>query len=206
MSYIREEPIEQIPAVLLDRAGLTLVPGGAPVEKGSRAIRAGDIVARNTATMKWLVVKYTRLTTALAATATQFVVDDAHPFTVGEVISINGTNKTIDSIDYSTNTIAVVGQLGAAKAINDKVEVTANNVNRGVGVALLPVRDGGGNPGVAPIVGDSAATIALTGRFRIESLLNFDLAGTLHTDLAGIHSDDYQVYIVNNVPATFALT
>ena len=212
--YFLKANEEQLKAVLYDTQNLTLFPGGATVAKNSRSIRQGDILARNTSTKRILVAKKSHLQVASGTNATAIQVDDAHAFAVGDVITVGtAANLTITAISYENNTITVT--VAGAQVINARVYVVANAQGAGIGVALLPLRDKGaiyeGVPALSSVVGDELyGACALTGRFKLDKLLNFDTGiatNSLHADLGGNVNADLNkgdgLYIINNVPSNF---
>lgn len=214
-----------IPAVLYDRQGLTLLPGGVSIPGGARAVRAGDFVARvatpannpRSDAGKYIVTKYTQVRTALN-NGVLLEVDDAHPFEVGDACTVNADARTINAIDYSTNTLTLSANTTAA--VNDDVSVGDNDRNEAIGVALLPsvdkdaVRLGGGAALLTPREGDVLqGAIAITGRFYISKLRNFSASsghntydsygGGRSTLLRGI-GDGQGIFIITN-PSSHAV-
>ena len=213
MYLLRATP-EQLDAVLYDTQGLTLWPAGGTVAKGSRSIRAGDILARDTSTKKFLVAKRSAVSAA-ASSSVSISVDDAHPFESGDLLSIGTDSVTVASVNYDSNILTLTAGITAAD--NDLVTLrgTTNNREKAVGVALLPVRDKdaallGGLDDVTPKLGDEQyGAIAITGRFKYGKLRNFDtsIGSSFHAELAGRNQvdigSDGGVYIISTVPATF---
>ena len=212
MSYLIKDEVERLEAILYDKQGLTMLPGGGMVPAGARAIRQGDVLARSTGgtrDKKFVVAKTTRLSAALGGAATAVAVDDAHAFEVGDSVVIASLGaEVITSINYEINSITFGTAPGAA-AINSNVVAALNNMDEGLAIALLPSKDGN-NPLLAPMAGDSFVTAALTGRFKVNKLKNFDTGGPFHTDFAGIYQVDANIgggiYIITNVSANFALS
>ena len=212
MSYLIKNEVERLEAVLYDKQGLTTLPGGGMVPAGARAIRQGDILARatgGTRNRRFVVAKTTRLRSALGSSATTAQVDDAHAFEVGDSVVIASLGaETVTSVNYDTNSITFGNAPGSAAA-NANVVAGSNNMDEGVAIALLPSKDGN-NPLLTPVAGDSFVTAALTGRFKVNKLKNFDTGGPFHTDFAGILQADANtgdgIYIITNVSANFALS
>ena len=212
MVYFTKDPVENLDAVLYDRQGLTLLPGGGMVPAGARAIREGDIIARatgGTRNRRFVVAKSTELRSALGASATTANVDDAHAFEIGDSVVIASLgSETITAIDYDDNEITFGNAPGAAD-LNDAVVAALNDMDEGVAIALTAVRDGN-NPSISPVEGDFYVTAALTGRFKIDRIRNFNGSGRFHTDFAGRYQADYNmrngIYIISEVSANFALT
>ena len=199
---------ERLISVLYDRQGLTKIPAGGTVAAGSRAIRQGDLIARNTGTKKFLVCKFTEVAVALG-NDDDVTVDDAHPFEVGDTIHIDGdSGGRIRAINYETNVITMTNNL--TSSVNDTVEARFNNQDDPIGVALLPMFDeqahyGGGETDVTPKMMDELyGDIALTGRFKWDQLRNMRDGNKADTALAGRYIDDFAsgkgVYVIT-VPA-----
>lgn len=223
--YFIKSDNENIDAVLYDRQGLTLLPGGATIAAGSRGFRVGDMVSRNTTTKRILVAKYSQVAAAAAVTTQAVQVDDAHAFEVGDVIhprnhgtSTDQAARTITAINYSTNVITVSENWASALVVNDSIGNRSNQQHRPIGVALLPEMDkdaallGFGAAAVAPKLGDVLyGTVAITGRFKYNKLRNFETTNdhTFHGDLAGTYVADLNaengLYIVDQVSSVLAL-
>lgn len=224
MTYLRVADNENIDAVLFDRQGLTILPGGATIAAGARAFRVGDFIARNTGTMKLNVAKYSQVAAAAATTVAVVTVDDAHAFEVGDTItprsgSSDEASRVITAINYDTNVITVSENWDTALAENDSVGVRHNQQHRAIGIAMLPSRDkdaailGGGANDVTDKRGDSGyGSVALTGRFKYDKLRNFNTLNShsFHGDLDGIYNNDLNsrkgIYIVVEVSSTLSLT
>ena len=212
MVYLIKNPVENLDAVLYDRQGLTVLPGGGMVPAGARAIREGDVIARatgGTRDKRFVVAKTTRLSAVLGGSATEASVDDAHAFEVGDSVVIGSLGtEVITSIDYDTNELTF-GTAPGAGAVNANVVAALNDMDEGLAVALTAVRDGN-NPNITPVNGDSYLTAALTGRFKVDKLVNFDVAGPFHTDFAGTYQANANagngIYIIDQVSSNFALT
>jgi hypothetical protein len=71
-------------------------------------LREGLVMARITATKKWVPCKRTTVLSGGGTVAT-CVLTDARTFKVGDTITINGDAVTIVTITYSTNTITWTG-------------------------------------------------------------------------------------------------
>lgn len=69
-------------------------------------IRGGWILGQDSTTKRWSLCKQTRANGAGVTTAT-LIVDNAAAFKAGDNITVNGVAKTIQSINYSTNTITL---------------------------------------------------------------------------------------------------
>ena len=221
MTYFKRSKNESLEAVLFDRQGLMLWPGGGSVPAGVRSVRGGDILARNTSTKKFIVVKSSFLTALVAANATVVNVNDAHPFEVGDSIVVGtATAETITAINYVTHQITLGTSISKAVANKTAVKVITNGQGKGVAVALLPVRDKDAaileeKDDVTPRLSDTLyGTIALKGRFKYDKMKNFDttVTGSLHTDLAGVLQDDINVddagtaqglYMMDSIPEGF---
>jgi hypothetical protein len=97
-------------------------------------IRPGWIMAQVTASKKWVPCKRTQAAGAGSTTAS-LVVDNAAAFKAGENLQIGSTTGTIDSIDYSTNTIT----LTATKSWSDNdVVYSTSNAGAEIGRAVMP--------------------------------------------------------------------
>jgi len=74
-------------------------------------IREGTLMARITATSQWVPCKRTQVNDT-GATAASFIVDNAAFFAAGDTITVGGdTGLTIDSVNYTTNTITLTGSI-----------------------------------------------------------------------------------------------
>ncbi|MBY0587106.1 hypothetical protein K2X85_08010 [bacterium] len=81
------------------------IDGRSPTQ--SSDIRAGWLLGRINANSRWVPCKRTRVSNA-NGTGTSFIVVNASPFRVGDVITVgNDANLTISAINYSTNSITV---------------------------------------------------------------------------------------------------
>lgn len=181
MAYAVQAKEEKLISVLYDSAALTVMPGGAMVLAGARSIRQGDLMTRvvsGVGASRFIVCKYTQV--ASASAGVDVTVRDAHPFEVGDEITIGTDNVTITAINYETNILTI--SAATAVAANDNVSLRANIANgrnNVVGIALLPLRDegaayGDGADDVTPKLGDSMyGSIALTGRFKKDQVKNF---------------------------------
>jgi len=82
----------------------------------------------------WMPIRRTRITTVATDPNTQFIVDDAEPFKVGDTvhaIDVSGPNTgctdlgAITAIDYATNTLTVTNDASGLN-VDDGIEVTEN--------------------------------------------------------------------------------
>ncbi len=218
---------EQLIAVLFDRSGLQLYPGGIRIVQAGRAVREGDPIAIDSGSLQGLVAKYSQLSATSAMDDTTIVVDDAHPFEVGDSCTLDdGASQevvVIASIDYATNiiTMATGVVLAAGFFADDHLSVITANRDEAVGIALTPLRDkraaelGGLAEDVTPrerttMYGD----LAITGRFRLARLRNL-VDGTtpqnfIDADFAGLAIPDVGVtpglYVITVQSANLSLT
>ena len=211
---------EQLIAVLRNTAGLMKYPGGLPVAANVRAIRSGDVLAKNTNNDHVQVCKFTELSATSAQTDTTLDVDDAHPFEVGDVITLDdGTNTetlTIASINYDTNVITTTAGVAQAAgyAADTDVFVATNNQDNPIGIALVPHWDRDANrtgnnvdlvtPKMSPTqYGD----IAIMGVFKLTAIKNFRVGTRMDTELGGADLADNDTYVISSIPATnYSLT
>lgn len=203
---------EQIIAVLKNTVGLIKYPGGLPTITGARAIRQGDMIAKRTSDDKCLVAKLTELSATEAIGQTVLSVKDAHPFEVGDLITVDAeTTKTITAIDYVLNTITVDDDMAAESVADDPVFGEAAGTDQAVGVALSAVRDSAAGriaaktdeltPPHTVVFGD----IAITGVFKLTALRNFRVGGLAELDLAGLENEENDTYIVSTPSAHYSL-
>lgn len=192
---------EQVLSVLYDRQGLTLYPGGVRIAPGSRAIRAGDLIAIDTSTDFAIVAKQTRVRINEASGQSVIDIDDTHPWEVGDAIDFDDgsgqESEVIASIDYTNSRITLVGTIGGSGFdANDIIRGTANNTSRVIGIALETLRaENVARDGFIGKAGDltpaSRTTmygqVAITGRFHHSRILNFiagdTIAGVTQPDL-----------------------
>jgi hypothetical protein len=97
-------------------------------------LRAGQLMAKVTATGLWVPVKRTQVNGTSGAN-TEIILDDASAFQVGDVVTIGAdTAITITAINYTTNTITITS---TTVADNDPVFATAfANVVDAAGCAI----------------------------------------------------------------------
>lgn len=107
-------------------------------ETGRRIVKVGARLGKVTATGKFAPVRSTTLAAAALSTDTTITVVDARFAMAADQLSVNGTNVTVSSINYTTNVITLTAQIGAAKAIGDTVKAT-NGL--GAAVAILYPED-----------------------------------------------------------------
>ena len=187
MTYLTRSRNEKLISVLYDRQGLMIMPTGATVAAGSRAIRQGDFLARNTNTDKLIVAKNTLVNGA--SSSRNVTVDDAHPFEIGDAVDIGGDDRNIVGINYDTNVITVNSDVTVAN--NDPVKCETNNQDEAFGVALLPLMDkeaanGGMANMVTPKMGDHLyGDVAIAGRFKVDQLIGFANGNYYDTDMSG---------------------
>ena len=209
---------ERIPKVLQNMTGAMKLPGGGVVKAGSRAFRAGDLLAfKIDATgIELLVCKHTLVRAGRTNATIQ--VQDAHPFVVGDVISVGSdTAKTITAIDYEANEITVSGAAFAHAANENVVTSGTGNANRdkAVGIAGVPLmtresrRPAAGNAGlVTPPVDTVYGDMYLTGIFYASVLQNGHFldhtTSSVQTDLGGRYQADNDSYIITQVPSTYS--
>jgi subtilisin family serine protease len=90
---------------------------------GNKRLKAGMPIGKITATGKYSPVKKTTLAAAAVSTDTTLTLVNAK-FLQNEQINVNGTNATIQSINYDTNVVTLTAAIGAAKAAGDNVKAT----------------------------------------------------------------------------------
>ncbi len=220
---------EQLLAVLFDKQGLEMYPGGLRIGGDQRAVREGDPIAINTATFTGLVSKYSQVAATVAQAAVVATLDDVHPFEVGDSVVFDDAaalqeTVTLTAINYVTNVITFTPAIidAAGFAIDDHVGVITNNVDNAVGIALVPVRDRRaaelGFPGPSDLTPRGSTTMfgdfAIRGRFRLNRLRNI-VDGTTPVNrndaaFAGVAIPDVGVtpglYVVNVISANLSLT
>lgn len=90
-------------------------------------LREGCLMAKITASGKWVPVKRTNVTADGGATATAIPVVNAAFFKVGDTITVGGdSGKTITAVNYSTNTITVSGS--AFTFANDEAVIASGDL------------------------------------------------------------------------------
>jgi hypothetical protein len=215
MSEITEWSDEQIRAILFDRQGLTKYPGGLPVAAGARAIRDGDILAKETTGNTVIVCKRTELAAAEPQTETLILVDDAHPFEVADVVQIGDEATTLNvvSLNYDTNVITMGALTHATGQDVDAIfHVAALAQDDALGIALTGVykRDAAASglnvdlvtPASTVFYGD----IAITGRFRLDQLRNFRAGNVMDTSLGGLELADNNTYVISTPSTNYSQT
>jgi len=171
----------------------TKLPGGVVLANGARArsVRVGDILAKLSADVtgvglagQYIVSKCSELAVAAADAASSITVDDAHPFAIGDTITIDdGSNAStpavITAINYTTNviTVAVTGGTDPLP-INSKVSVTASEQDTAIGIAANRWEA----TGLEDVTGRTSMYIA--GEFKKANLYN--LTTSANTELAGV--------------------
>lgn len=136
---------EETDEIRAEMNSMVKMPGGAVIAVGerSRSIRPGEILARLSADVagvglanQYIARKSTELAAQAEAGATSIIVDDAHPFAVGDTITIGAAaDEVISSVDYDTNTIGLATTLSAQVLVNARVHVNASGQNAAVGIA-----------------------------------------------------------------------
>ena len=146
---IVSDDIEYPDEILVSTQGAEKAPGGVIIAAGSRSrdIRIGEILARLTADVtnvgdsgQYIARKSTELAATAAEGQGDLTVDDAHPFVAGDTILIlDGTAEVIQSINYTTNVITIVGNITAdgtdPRTLNGRVSVTASGQRNTNGIA-----------------------------------------------------------------------
>lgn len=206
---------EQIKAVLQTTEGSMKLPGGAVVKGGSRGIRSGDLLAYTDITagdgVHLQVCKYTLVTAASGAS--DISVLDAHPFEVGDNISIGSDDEVIQSINYETNVITIVST--ATVAADDVVvpSSTTTEEDHAVAIAGVPLvhreayRAGKVNL-VTPVDDALYGDAYLMGVFYLSVLQdgNFNAnaaAASPKADLNGRINTESDTYIISVIPSTY---
>ncbi len=219
---------EQLLAVLFDKSGLQLYPGGLRIVQAGRAVREGDPIAIDSGLLQGNVAKYSQLAADADQAALVVTLDDAHPFEVGDVATFDDGAAlqeivTISAINYTTNVVTFTPAIidVAGFDIDDHFSVVTANRDEAVGIALTPLRDkraaelGGLAEDVTPrerttMYGD----LAITGRFRLARLRNL-VDGTtpqnfIDADFAGLAIPDVGVtpglYVITVQSANLSLT
>ena len=204
---------EQVIAVLASRQGLQTLVGGMAVTKNKRGIRQGDPVAKQTTTNELQVAKISQVATEAAALQANVIVDDAHPFEVGDVVTMDEGNAddedvTISSINYETNTLTMTGNLTNAHEVDVSVSVETTALDEVIGIALTAVLDKSAYASglVVDVVTPKLRTvvlgeIAITGVFKTAALKNFLIGGFIDTKLGGLENPENGTYIVTTPPA-----
>ena len=136
------------PAQILASEHIRYIKGGMTIdqnfvrldqfEAGRRIVKAGTRLGKITASGLFAPVRSTTLAVAALSTDTTITVVDARFAMAADQLSVNGTNVTVSSINYTTNVITLTAQIGAAKAIGDTVKST-NGL--GTAVAILYPED-----------------------------------------------------------------
>ena len=209
----------QLLAILRNTTGLMKYPGGLPVAANSRAIRDGDIIAKNTSTNQACVCKFSELSATAAQSHALLTVDDAHPFQAADVITRTGAateDLTIASINYDTNVITCTGNVAVSGgfAVNDDIHVATNNQDNPIGIALTPLEDRNARrTGLnANLVTDLVQTrqygdIAIQGVFKLSAIRNFVVGTRMDTELGGADLAANDTYIMSSIPAAnYSLT
>lgn len=129
------------PAQILASQHLRFIQGGMTIdsalvrldqyETGRRIVKVGTRLGKVTATGKFAPVRSTTLAAAAASTDTTLTLVDGRFIMAGDQLSVNGTNVTVQSMNYATNVATLTSQIGAAKAIGDTVKAT-----NGLGTAV----------------------------------------------------------------------
>ena len=209
----------QLLAILRNMTGLMKYPGGLPVAASSRAIRDGDIIAKNTNNDNAVVCKFTELAAASAQTDTTIEVDDAHAFEVADIITLddgsNDENLTIGSINYDTNIITTTAgvALAAGYSTDDDCYVATNNQDNPVGIALTPLEDRnakrtGLNANLTTDLNKTSqyGDIAIMGVFKLTAIRNFRVGTRMDTELGGVDLADNDTYVISSLPTNYSLT
>ncbi len=105
------------------------------------AIRAGTLMARVTATKKWVPCKRTQINQA-GGTGTTWVVDDARAFKVGDVVTIGGdTGITITAINYGTKTLTIASTTVADDDVVFCTSLAGSEIARGILNEFVNLKD-----------------------------------------------------------------
>lgn len=168
--------------IMLSREGMIQVPvivDGTLSMDGShgamvREIRAGWPLGRVTSTGRFVPCKRTK-TNGAGGTGTDVTVVNAAAFRAGDAIDVGGdANKTIASVNYSTNTITLSSSITWA-ASEDVVSRDGSQNARGI---LLDT---------VSLLGDDGVTLAHRGAgMLIQGAVK---SGTLLGDLAAVRAD-----------------
>jgi len=155
----QEIAIENSNEILASTSGLEKLPGGVIVAHSlEREIRVGEILARLSAAVTGLgeigqvVPRKSTEAAAVAAIGTQFViVDDAHPFVVGDTLKFGGTaaDEVISAINYTTGRIDLATTLSAEVGLNERVYVDTAGMKDAVGIAAERFTPVSGAAGIA---------------------------------------------------------
>lgn len=126
--------------------GIQLLPNGIIIDKDlaidgsntgyTKELRPGCIMARITSTGRYVPCKRTKVN-ATGATGATVVVDNAAFFNAGDTISVGSDNVTIQSVDYTTNTITLTGSITYAD--NEDVIARGSLAGAETAVGILPV-------------------------------------------------------------------
>lgn len=175
MVHFNYSEMEHLEEVLASNHGVVKVYGGAMIKGGTRAIRAGECMSQNSVSMAFLPTKSTYVASAAGAGVQVVTVDDAHPFTIGDVITIAGVTgtRTISAINYATNQITVTATFGVAVAVDARIHDANNDTGRALGIALTPMKDRD-NPDTATKYDSMYGDIAIRGAFIQGKIKNFD--------------------------------
>lgn len=136
---------ERVETALAFKSGAMMFPGGVYIPAGSRAIRVGDVLTMDKSELDSTMMKPMKravLSSALADTDTSAVLDDAHPFEVGDEIKVGTANaQTCVAINYDTNTVTVDTTWGYLGSVGSEVFCDTDDQDVAVAIANLPVVD-----------------------------------------------------------------
>ena len=212
MTTINRYDEPKLRTALAYKQGSQKYPGGVLVKAGSRAIRVGDVLSKDTSTSgvdQLVVVKYTKLREAITDSATALKVDDAHAFEVGDEVKVGTlTAQTCSEIDYETNTITLDTAPGTATNADVAVVVETNDADHPVAIANSPLVDkdayvdddmsGLVTPRDRDVFYGSAY---IRGVFWSEIIFNgnFENGNSVDTAFGGRYNDHNKTYIIDRV-------
>ena len=208
---------QRIESALAFAQGSVKYPGGITIEGGKRAIRVGDFLAKVNRSgnnrEEYVVGKNARLAVATVTTNAIVVVDDAHPFEVGDELQVDSaTAHTIIAINYETNTITLDSNNSAADAVGAQVICSDDDQDEVVCIANAPLvaREGyrGDKSGLVTPEGLTFYGDAyILGTFWIDKLRQglFQNGHREDTDLGGRYNSNNGTYIVSTVSNHYEL-
>lgn len=96
---------------------------------GKKLVSKGHPLGKITSSGKYGPYTHTTLSAAAASTDTTITVADASLLVAGDLIDVNGTAATINSINYDTNVITLSAAIGVAKSSGDPVDLDDGREN-----------------------------------------------------------------------------